>query len=172
MIQPSQALQLFLDFFDSNLFLALQIIGGILSIVFLAGTIVLIHKGGLLGRHIKDLWVSWNASPAPKHRMVKQWIAIKKSIASNDPALWKQAILSADAMLDEVIVKLGYRGGTLEERLGNITQYQFPSLENAWRAHEITKFIKGDPSYPLSREITERTIEIYEDIFRETGILL
>lgn len=123
-------------------------------------------------RHTRDLWTSWNATPLPKHRMAKEWIRIRKSIETDDPKLWKAAILSADSILEEVVAKLGYKGETLQERLSNVTSYQFPGLDNALRAHEISKFIKEDPSYPLSREITERTIKIYEDIFKEAGIFL
>ena len=152
--------------------MALQIMGGLLAIVLLVSICVLIYEGGYVERHIKDLLISWNASPIPKHRMVKRWLAVKKAMASDDPANWRAAIMNADSMLDEVVAKLGYRGNTLDERLQNTVPYQFPSLENAWRAHQISDFLKQDSSYPLTREVAEQTIRIYRTIFQETGIIL
>ena len=172
MLQPAQALQLFLDFFDSKLFVVVQIIGGIFSIILLVAIIVLIYKGGAFAAHMRDLWISWNASPLPKSRMVNRWLAIKGEMESDDPEKWRAAIIDADSMLDEIVAKLGYKGETLEERLNNTVEYQFPSLENAWRAHQISDFLREDPSYSPTREVAEQTIEIYKIIFTETGIIL
>jgi len=172
MVQPAQAFQLFLDFFDSPLFLILQIVGGLVSVILLVAIIILIYRGGSFATHMRHLWISWNASPLPKSRMVKRWLAIKGAMESDDSGKWRAAIIDADSMLDEVVAKLGYKGDTLEERLKNTVEYQFPSLENAWRAHQISDFLKEDRSYPLTREIAEQTIEIYRIIFTETGIIL
>jgi len=172
MVQPAQAFQLFLDFLDSKLFVALQIVGGIFSLILLVAIIILIYKSGAFETHMRHLWTSWRASPLPKHRMVKRWLAIKGEMESDDPEKWRAAIIDADLMLDEVVAKLGYKGETLEERLKNTVEYHFPSLENAWRAHQISDFLREDPSYPLTREVAEQTIGIYRTIFTETGIIL
>ncbi|MFY9458011.1 MAG: hypothetical protein WAP23_03780 [Candidatus Spechtbacterales bacterium] len=171
MLEPLKAFQLFLDFFDSGLFLALRILSVVLSLALLAGTIILIQKGGALEGHIKHLWISWNASPLPKRRMAKRWLSIKKAMKGDDPKGWRAAIIDADSMLDEIIERLEYKGDTLEERLKNITAYQFASIEDARSAHEISNFLKEDPSYSLIRGVAEKTIGIYGNIFSETGII-
>ena len=165
-------LEIFETFLDSRLFIVLQILGGLLSLFFVVAIVVLIHKGGAFERHIKHLWIAWRATPIPKHRMVKRWLKIKKEMEGDDPTAWRTAIIDADSMLDEVVSKLGYRGNTLEERLENIIPEQFPSLDDAWRAHQISDFLKEDSSYDLTREVAERTIDIYRDIFLEVGIIL
>lgn len=172
MVDLSRVIQLFSSFFDSGLFLALQILGGILSLVLVVGVIMLIQKGGALERHIQHLWISWNASPLSKRRMVKRWLSIKELMKQDNPEGWRAAILGADAMLDEIVKRLGCKGTTLAERFQNTTEYQFPMLEDARRAHEISNFLEEDSSYPLTREVSEKTIGIYRNIFRETGIIL
>lgn len=172
MPQPAQAFQLFLDFFDSTLFLVLQIAGGFISVILIVSIVILIYRGGSFATHMRHLWIAWNASPLPKSRMVKRWLAIKGAMEKDDSGGWRTAIIDADSMLDEVVAKLGYKGDTLEERLKNAVEYQFPSLENAWRAHQISDFLKEDSSYVLTREVAEQTIEIYRTIFTETGIIL
>lgn len=172
MLQPAQAFQLFLDFFDSTLFLILQIAGGLISVILIVSIVILIYRGGSFAIHMRHLWIAWKASPLPKNRMVKRWLVIKEAMGRDDPGGWRVAIIDADSMLDEVVAKLGYKGDTLEERLKNAVEYQFPSLENAWRAHQISDFLKEDSSYVLTREVAEQTIEIYRTIFTETGIIL
>ena len=172
MLELSKAFQLFLDFFDSGLYLALQILGGMLSLIFVAGVIILIQRGGAFERHIQHLRISWNASSLPKRKMAKRWLAIKELMKQDSPNAWRAAVIGADSMLDEIVKKLGYKGATLEERLQNVNAYKSPSIEDARRAHEISRFLEQDSSYPLTYGVAEKTIGIYGNILRETGIIL
>lgn len=173
MLDFQLVLQFFLDFFNSKLFFALQILGGILSLALLIAIVVLIRKGKAFTRHIRHLWIAWMKTPLPVRRMAKQWGKIVKSMESDDPMLWRSSILDADRMFDEILRRIGYEGETLEERLGSIrTTIQFPYLEDAWRARKIRNFLAEDPSYSLSRQAAEQTIEIYKKIFTEAGIIL
>ena len=166
-------MQVFFSFLDSNLFLALQILGGILSVFLGGATIVLIIKGGAPQRHIQHLWNAWRKGPLPKAKIVKRWHAIKEAAEGDDPRAWRTAIADADSMLDEILGKIGYEGNTIDERLANIpTSIQFPALEDAWRAHQVHQFLTEDSNYPLTHEVAERTIEIYRNIFRQTGIII
>jgi hypothetical protein len=164
--------KILLDFFNSGLFLSLQIIGGVLSLIFLTAIIILIKKGAAFDRHVKHLWIAWNATPIPRHRIGKRWIGIRKAMDTEDPENWRAAILDADLMLDEVLAKIGYAGDNINQRLENILPEQFPSLEDAWRAHRVRDFLAEDLSYPLSRKVAETTMEIYKTIFLETGLIL
>lgn len=159
-------------FFDSGWFLALQIIGGTISFIFLVAIFVLIKKAGAFERHIRHLWIAWHGTPIPMHKMVKRWERIMRQTQVDNPQGWRLAIVEADNMLDEILRKIGYSGETIDERLEHINPEQFPSLEDAWRAHQIRTFIEQDPSYAPSREVLERTTEIYKKIFEETGIIL
>lgn len=162
----------FTDFFNSRLFIVLQILGGVTSFGFLAAIAILIKKGGALERHIRHLWIAWKATPIPRHRMGKRWIAIKKAMDTEDPQNWRAAIIDSDLMLGEVLTAIGYKGDNIDQRLQNIFPEQFPSLEDAWRAHRVRDFLVEDPSYPLSRKVADTTIGIYKNIFLETGLIL
>ncbi len=172
MLDLQFVLQLFLDFLNSKAFVALQIWGGILTLTFLVAIVVLIKKGGAFTRHIRHLWIAWMKTPLPMRRMAKQWAKIMKRMESNDPLLWRDSIFEADRMLDEILRRIGYEGETMEERLGRIrTTIQFPGLEDALRARKIRNFLAEDPSYSLSREVAQQTLEIYKKIFIEIGII-
>lgn len=172
MLDLKLVLQFSLDFFHSKAFLALQILGGILALGFFVAIVILIRKGGAFTRHIRHLWIAWMKTPLPMRRMKKQWAEITKGMARDDPNFWRSSILGADGMLDEALRRIGYEGNTMEERLESIrTTVQFPNLEDAWRARKIRNFLVEDPSYSLSREAAEQTLEIYRKIFTDIGII-
>lgn len=173
MIDLPSIFQFLLSFFNSKIFLMLQITGGILACILLIIVVVLVQKGGAFTRHVRHLWIAWSKSVIPRRRMRRLWGRILKAMESGDPSEWRNAVLLADQMLDEILQRIGYEGSTMEERLSNInTTLQFPSLEDAQRARKIRNFLVEDPEYPLGREVAERTIEVYKKIFVDIGVTL
>lgn len=173
MIDLPSIFQLLLSFFNAKVFLILQITGGVVSFILLIFIVALIQKGGAFTRHMRHLWIAWNKSVLPRRRMRKLWSRIQKAMESGDPSEWREAVLLADRMLDEILWRIGYEGSTMEERFSNIkTILQFPALEDARRARKIRNFLVEDPEYPLAREVAERTIEVYKKIFMDIGVTL
>ena len=176
MPSPAEMLQFLINFFNSGWFLLLQIIGGVISLALFTISASLIWKSGYPQRHIRHLWVAWNAGRVPTQKLVKRWAAIEDALKQERPAVWRSAIIDADQMLEELLSRMSYLGKDLDERLENINPAlnpeQFPSLAEAWRAHQVRKFIDEDKKYLPTSEVAERTIEIYKRIFVETGILL
>lgn len=175
MPSPIELIQLLIQFFHSPRFLALQIMGGIASLILLISTIGLIKAGGYPQRHLRHLWIAWNAGKIPQDKMARKWASIKSVLKTNDPKNWRGAIIQADKILDELTARMGYAGRNFEERLATINplQYpeQFPAMIEAYKAHQIRKFIEEDPNYTPTREVTEKTIDIYRNIFTETGVI-
>lgn len=172
MLELSKIINAINSFFDSGLFLALQILGGLISAFFIYWIIVLAHRNGNIERQIRDLRTAWNKSHASDYKMVKRWEKISKRAEGDDSREWRAAIFEADFMLGEILKSIGYKGVTAEEKLENILPEQFPSLQEAWRAHRVSDFLMDDPLYPVTREVVEETMRIYKNIFTETGILL
>lgn len=168
---PADIIQSFVTFFHSGWFLVIQLIGGMASLVLLVTIVWLIKGAGYPQRHLRHLWISWNAGPVPKHKTEKKWKAIETALKRDDPELWRSAILKCDIMLDQILAAIGYEGGNVDERLTNANPEQFQSLNEAWRAHKIRQFIEEDPNYLPTRKVAEKTIEIYRNIFVETGII-
>lgn len=104
--------------------------------------------------------------------MVLRWNKVEEGLNKDNPAVWRLSICDADQMLNEVLIKVGYKGDSIDERLQNVNTVQFPTLAEAWRAHQVCKFIEEDLNYLPTREVAEKTIEIYRNIFKETGIIL
>lgn len=161
----------FLDNIYTFPFVILPVLGGILSVFLFASLIFLIRKT----EFIKMNWGDWaeakRETPIPKGKLLSRWRDIQKQIQSHNEADWRVAIMGADSILDEMIKSIGYEGDTMGERLKNIKPYQFPNIDDAWRVHKIRNFLAHDPTYRLSRQVAEGTIEIYERIFKELGVI-
>jgi len=167
-------LRILFDFLD-NLYtfpyVILPILGGLLSIFFLVLLISLTRQSGF----VRMMWGDWKEAqretPIPRGKLISRWKDIQVQIESNNEADWRVAIIGADAVLDEMIKSIGYKGETMGERLKGIKPYQFPSIDDAWRVHKIRNFLAHDPTYRLSREVAKGTIDIYERIFRDLGAI-
>lgn len=111
-------------------------------------------------------------SKAVTHGQVEhtRWLYIKNLIESAQESDWRQAIIEADIMLDEMLTRIGLSGTSIGEKLKSANPNHFGSLQNAWEAHKVRNEIAHQgSSYQLSNSIAYRTIANYEATFREFG---
>jgi hypothetical protein len=97
-----------------------------------------------------------------------RWSYIRNLIESTQESDWRQAIIEADIMLDELLTKLGYAGDSVGEKLKLANPTYFHTLDDAWTAHKVRNDIAHRGSaYQLSDQLAYRTISHYENVFRE-----
>lgn len=97
-----------------------------------------------------------------------RWSYIRKLIESSQQSDWRQAIIEADIMLDEMLAKLGFVGQTIADKLKSASPAHFHTLEDAWTAHKVRNDIAHRGSeYQLTDHLAYRTIGHYENVFRE-----
>lgn len=97
-----------------------------------------------------------------------RWQHIQDLIKSYNPNDWRQAIIEADIILEEMLEKMGYQGVTIGDKLKTVERSDFVTLDRAWSAHKIRNQIAhSGSSFKLSREIADKTIKEYEEVFRE-----
>lgn len=97
-----------------------------------------------------------------------RWDIVKNHIESTNPAEWRMAIIEADLILDELVMRMGYKGETLGERLKVIERSDFTTLQNAWDAHKIRNQIAHEGSaFTIDQKEAEHTVALYETVFRE-----
>jgi len=107
------------------------------------------------------------ASPEVRKKN-ERWERVLRHINSPNPADWRLAIIEADTILDEMVLRMGYKGETLGERLKNIEPSDFNTLNQAWEAHKIRNKIAHDGSeFELNRRKAMQTISLYEEVFHE-----
>lgn len=112
------------------------------------------------------------APPEPKNGMHPRWERIQELLEGNTPSEWKEAIIEADIMLDDVLSKRGYTGEGVGEKLKSADKKRFATLQNAWEAHKVRNLIAHQgSSFELSESLAGRTIAHYEAVFREFKVI-
>ncbi|HMP67531.1 MAG TPA: hypothetical protein PKA60_02170 [Candidatus Paceibacterota bacterium] len=102
---------------------------------------------------------------SPKNR---RWSHIQTLINSHNVNDWRQAIIEADIILEEMLDKMGYKGDSIGDKLKKVEKSDFLTLDSAWEAHKIRNRIahKGS-NYILSKDDADRAIEMYRQVFSE-----
>ncbi|MSU74752.1 hypothetical protein EXS57_03175 [Candidatus Kaiserbacteria bacterium] len=110
--------------------------------------------------------------PEGKGDMHPRWEHIQSLLEGNTPSEWREAIIEADIMLDDVLGKRGYVGNGVGEKLKSAQKESFGTLQNAWEAHKVRNLIAHQGSaFDLSETVAGRTIAHYEAVFRELKVI-
>ncbi len=97
-----------------------------------------------------------------------RWVHIQELADSNTPSAWREAIIEADIMLDDMLTRQGYSGDGLGEKLKQAQSSQFATLNDAWEAHKVRNQIAHEgSSFDLSESLARRTIQRCEAVFHE-----
>lgn len=153
------------------LYILLVIIFGILDIVLLAFIITVMRKHAKL-----DELLPLEQPPnihivSPKEIVDKNWEEIRGLANSQNPSDWNMAIIRADGLLNDTLLKLGYEGETMADRLKIIDRAKLPSLDNIWSAHRLRNNIVHGPPQDYPRETVIQALRSYEQGLRELGMM-
>jgi len=147
----------------SGWLLVLKIIFIILGLIFFGYIIFALVKTSWLKRMIIwDLQEFLTYRPFGVRRIVKEWRKIKAKLETGLESEYKLAVIKADAMLDNILMRMGFGGVTLGERLTKLTVVSLPNIEEVRQAHRIRNNIIHDPDYRLSLDEARRVVAIYE----------
>lgn len=99
-----------------------------------------------------------------------RWKHVRELIESSSENDWRQAILEADIILDDMLTRLGYQGATIGDKLKQVDPAHFHTIQDAWQAHIVRNDIAHRGSaFELTDHIAYRTILQYENVFKEHG---
>lgn len=97
-----------------------------------------------------------------------RWEHIQSLANGTTASEWREAIIEADILLDEVLTNQGYVGDTIGDKLKTADRLTFTTLDDAWEAHKVRNQIAHEGSaFNLSTELAQRTISRYASVFRE-----
>ncbi|MCK5021991.1 MAG: hypothetical protein KAR54_01970 [Candidatus Pacebacteria bacterium] len=98
----------------------------------------------------------------------ERWEKILEYVNSDSPAEWRLAVLDADVILDEMLIKSGYHGDTIGEKLKSIERSDFETIDSAWEAHKIRNEIahRGSDTI-LTQRTAKKAIESFRQVFKE-----
>lgn len=100
-----------------------------------------------------------------------RWKRIQELAGGMSPSEWREAIIEADIMLNDMLTRQGYTGESVGEKLRAVEPADFDTLSDAWEAHKVRNQIAHEGSaFDLSETLARRTIAQYERVFREFEI--
>lgn len=164
-------IQFLLDPTFSDSFLILKFIFVLLSLLLTGFIIFALIKTDWL--HQLMIW-DWMEFLTYKHHGLavinKKWVKIKeKSRTSGAEA--RLAIIEADALLDEILKRMGFRAETLKEKLEVLTPDILEGLEQVKKAHIIRLNIVRDPNYHLDLASAHQVLDVYEKALKSLQVL-
>ena len=154
------------QFFSGAPFFFIQLALFAFTILFFVGIVFLLIKMNEISRKTQKA-VTLRRVRLQKIRSPR-WNVVENHLQSDNPSEWKLAIIEADSMLDELVKKLGYTGGTLGEMMKQIEISDFTTLNDAWEAHKVRNYIAHQGStFLLTKHQANRVIRLYEKVFKE-----
>ena len=116
----------------------------------------------------KKFYSALLVSPEKAKEVHVRWQHIESLIEGTSASEWREAIIEADIMLDDILTRQGYTGDGVGEKLKAVDSAQFSTLQDAWEAHKVRNQIAHEgSSFNLSAELARRTIARFAAVFRE-----
>ncbi|MBI2097561.1 MAG: hypothetical protein HYT46_01340 [Candidatus Vogelbacteria bacterium] len=143
-----------------------------LSLILAAAIVILIYKiTNLRKEEVRGFLNLVRTDSSDKTIRDERWAKLIKVMDSDNPSDWKQAIIEADIMLDEMVQAMNYPGENLGERLKAIEPSDFLSLQDAWEAHKTRNQIAHDSQFVLTRREARAALDRFERVFREFNFI-
>ncbi len=145
------------------------------SIILLIGIIysverlkIIRKKEGEIYDKPKELKMASSTVEKNNKEMSERWSRVILHIESPNDNDWRQAIIEADIILSDLLVKLGYRGSSIGEQLKRANRGDFKTLDDAWDAHKIRNEIAhGGTEFKINQLEARRVIGLYRKVFEE-----
>ena len=147
-----------------------------ISVIFIVGIIVSIERikrirgreSTLYDAPVEDAIVEPKSGAKGSPETTNRWRKILGYVDSLNENDWRQAIIEADIVLDEMLTKMSYHGDDLGSKLRGATKADFKTLDQAWEAHKVRNDIAHDGSnFLLSQREAKRVINLYRQVFEE-----
>lgn len=145
---------------------------GVVSFVFSIAAFLILVYASMRAYQIKhqeehEKYSTLAPEEEEKRKDHSRWSHIKALIESPNESDWRQAIIEADIMLEEVLMQAGYQGATVGDKLKGA---RFSTLNDAWEAHKVRNDIahRGS-SMRLDDKTALHAVQRYERVFKEFG---
>ncbi|MEK7547213.1 MAG: hypothetical protein AAB536_03495 [Patescibacteria group bacterium] len=111
----------------------------------------------------------------------ERWESIVSRSRINSPESLRMAIIDADNFVDDVLKRMGLEGdsmaskektgGSMADRLENLSTDDFKTLNRLWAAHRVRNKIVHEPGFVVSREEAQTTLADYASFLKEVGAI-
>ncbi|MBU6388451.1 AC78 family protein [Patescibacteria group bacterium] len=156
----------------AHLWIWITVIGYLLAVIALFVIIYCIVRLFELREREEKYYSTLLVPPRAEGGTVSRWEHIQNLSEGSSPSEWREAIIEADVMLDDMLTEQGYAGAGIGEKLKAADPERFRTLQDAWEAHKVRNQIAHEGSaFNISDTLTRRTIARYESVFREFKVI-
>lgn len=159
------------SWFSSTLvhaWLLITIIGYALSVIGLFIIVYCMMRLFELRTREEKFYSTLIATPEKAGGANPRWQHIESLIGGTTASEWRESIIEADIMLDDMLARNGYVGDGVGEKLKSVEPSEFKTIQDAWEAHKVRNQIAHEGSaFGLTESFARRTIARYENVFRE-----
>ena len=146
--------------------LPLKLIFGLAAILFtLFILFVLVRSTWLKVLFLFDSTEFFTFRPYGLRKVTKKWQKIQQRLETANEAEYKLAVIEVDGMLSDILLRMGFKGETLGDRLEEITPAIVSNLDDLKGAHQIRNNVVRNPDYKLTLQEAQKTLEIYQAAF-------
>ncbi len=145
----------------------------VLSVLFLFGIIYCTEKLKMIRQKEHDHFdlkveEAYETDVKADPGVAKRWDNVMRHIESDNQNDWRQAIMEADIILDDLLNKMEYHGDGVGEKLKRVEKADFDSLDEAWEAHKFRNQIAHQGStMAINQYEAKRIINLYKKVFTE-----
>ncbi len=151
-----------------SLWATIKIISLFVTLFLLTGIIYSLIRIYRIRKEEREELGTLSVHETPEERKNTRFERINELLASEHPSSWRQAIIDADVLLDEMVTVMGYHGESLGEKLKQIERSDFKTLDQAWEAHKVRNTVAHSGSdFILTHREARRVIDLYKQVFEE-----
>lgn len=154
------------NFYHSPFVLAVKIFVGIyLSVLFIDIVLMLILRD--VPSHLRVGLKGADIPLISKSKMQKRWEKVKNRLKGGNPSQYKVAIIEADAIAEEILDGIGYKGANMTEKLEQVGENHLDDhLEALKGVHEIRNRIVHESDFEIDEPMAKAVIGVYENFLK------
>jgi hypothetical protein len=150
-------------FYYSTFFLAIKILVGIYLFILLADIVMLLMLRNV-PQNVRVGLKGMDMHLISKSKLQKRWDKVKSRLKSDNVSQYKVAIIEADAIAEEVLAGIGYKGANMAEKLQQVQPAHLDEhLEALKGAHEIRNRIVHEEDFALDHRMAVAVVGVYEN---------
>ncbi|KKQ52196.1 MAG: hypothetical protein US70_C0010G0001 [Parcubacteria group bacterium GW2011_GWD2_38_11] len=159
-------LEILRNFYYSPFVLVMKIFLGIyLVVLFIDIVLMLILRD--VPQHLRVGIKGMDLPLASKGKMQKRWDKVKSRLKDESPSQYKVAIIEADAIVDEILAGIGYKGANMTEKLEQVgVNHLDDHLESLKGAHQIRNQIIHQADFAIDQRMAVAVIGVYENFLK------
>jgi hypothetical protein len=144
-----------------------------LSLLLIIGIIYCVENLKMIRKKEHDIYDlkvedAYETTEKADPNLARRWESVQRHIESTNQNDWRQAIMEADIILDELLNKMEYHGESIGEKLKRVEKSDFNTLNEAWEAHKFRNQIAHEGSaVNVNQYEAKRIINLYKKVFEE-----